>query len=130
MSEEYFQKIYDADEENKAAQDWDTYYDWVQNSVPRSQWTNLVARTSEKLKDGHREGVNQELEALGNRAIGEWAKANNLRALDAGPLKDWGRAIDAAAAEDPGDGSVISAKLNEIEKKLGKLISGRGLPVL
>jgi len=67
---------------------------------------------------------------LGNRALGEWAKDNGVRAFDEKPLRSWADKLARARTQDPGDGSRITPVLDEADHELAAFIQKRGLPLI
>lgn len=132
MSEEYFRQVYRADPVNAGRQSESEYLDYAlgRRGLAGETWKGLVAATLRGLSAAVSVAMNARLWKLANRALGEWAKDNAVRAFDETVLRRWAEQLEKARARDPGDGSRIASVLDEAEAQLTALIRKRGLPVL
>lgn len=132
MSEEYFKEVYRADPVNARKQPEAVYLDYAlgRRGLAAEKWNGLVATTLKGLPRDISRLLNARLWKLANRALGEWAKDNSVRAFDEKPLRTWAEKLEKARAQDPGDGSKITSFLDEADSELSALIQKRGLPLL
>lgn len=132
MSEEYFRQVYLADPINAGKQSEAVYLDYAQGrrGLAAEKWNGLVAATIKGLSRDVAGLLNARLWKLGNRALGEWAKDNDVRAFDEKSLRNWAEKLEKARAQDSGDGKIITLFLDEAENELSALIQKRGLPVI
>jgi len=132
MSEEYFKEVYRADPVNAGKQPEAVYLDYAlgRRGLAGEKWNSLVAATLKGLSRDVSRPLNARLWKLGNRALGEWAKDNSVRAFDEKPLRNWAEKLEKARAQDPGDGSRITLFLDEADNELAAFIQKRGLPLL
>jgi len=132
MSEEYFKKVYRADPENAGKQSEAVYLDYAmgRRGLAAETWSGLVAATLKRLSPDVPGSLIARLWELGNRALGEWAKDNGIRAFDEKPLRSWADRLARARAQDPGDGSRIVLVLDEAANELASFIQKRGLPLI
>ncbi len=132
MSEEYFRQLYRADPVNAGKQSEAVYLDYAlgRRGLAVEKWKGLVAATLKGLPPDVSGPMKARLWKLANRALGEWAKDNEVRAFDEKPLRNWADKLEKAKARDPGDGSKISLVLDEADNELAAFIRKRGLPLL
>jgi hypothetical protein len=132
MSEEYFKQVYRADPANARRQSEAVYLDYAlgRRGLAGEKWNGLVAAALKGLSPDVSGLLNARLWKLGNRALGEWAKDNDVRAFDELPLRNWADKLERARAQDPGDGSRITLFLDEADKELAAFIRKRGLPLI
>jgi hypothetical protein len=132
MSEEYFKRVYHADPANAGKQSEAVYLDYAlgRRGLAAEKWRGLIATTLKRLSADASGAVGARLWKLGNRALGEWAKDNGVRAFDEKPLRTWAEKLEKAGAQDPGDGSRITPILDEADSELAAFIQKRGLPLL
>lgn len=132
MSEEYFKQVYRADPANAGKQSEDVYLDYAlgRRGLAGETWSGLVRATLKRLSPEAAGSIIARLWKLGNRALGEWAKDNGIRAFDDKPLRRWADKLARARAQDPGDGSRINLVLEEADHELTAFIQKRGLPVI
>ena len=132
MSEEYFKRVYQADPANAGKQSEAMYLDYAlgRRGLAAETWRGLVAATLKKLSPDVFVSMSARLWELGNRALGEWAKDNGVRAFDDKPLRNWADKLQEARAQDPGDGSRITLVLDQAAKELAAFIQMRGLPLI
>ena len=132
MSEEYFKRVYRADPANAGKQSEAVYLDYAlgRRGLAAEMWNGLVAATLKMLSPDVFGPMSARLWELGNRALGEWAKDNDVRAFDEKPLRSWADKLQKARAQDPGDGSRIAQVLDEADNELAAFIQKRGLPVI
>ena len=132
MSEEYFKRVYRADPENARTQSEAVYLDYAlgRRGLAGEKWSGLIAATLKKLSWDASGSIIARLWELGNRALGEWAKDNGVRAFDDKPLRSWADKLEKAKAQDPGDGSRITLVLDEADNELAAFIQRRGLPLI
>jgi len=132
MSEEYFKRVYHADPANAGKQSEALYLDYAlgRRGLAAETWRGLVAATLKKLSPDVFVSVSARLWELGNRALGEWAKDNGVRAFDDKPLRTWADKLQKARAQDPGDGSRITLVLDQAANELAAFIRMRGLPLI
>jgi len=135
MSEEYFKRVYRADPANADKQSEAVYLDYAlgRRGLAGEKWSGLVAAMLKRLKRLSPDvsgSIIARLWELGNRALGEWAKDNGVRAFDEKPLRRWADKLEKARAQDPGDGSRITFVLDEADHELAELIQKRGLPLI
>jgi hypothetical protein len=132
MSEEYFKRVYRADPENAGRQSEAMYLDYAlgRRGLAAETWSGLIAATLKRLSPDASGSIIARLWELGNRALGEWAKDNGVRAFDEKPLRSWAERLRKARAQDPGDGSRISIFLDEAANELAAFIQMRGLPLI
>jgi hypothetical protein len=132
MSEEYFKQVYRADPVNAGKQSEAVYLDYAlgRRGLAAEKWKGLVAATVKGLSPDVSGPMNARLWKLANRALGEWAKDNGVRAFDEKPLRRWAEKLESARVRDPGDGSKITSVLDEADNELAAYIRNRGLPVL
>ncbi len=132
MSEEYFKRVYRADPTNAGKQSEAVYLDYAlgRRGLAADKLSGLVAATLKKLSPDVLGSIIARLWELGNRALGEWAKDNGVRAFDERPLRSWADKLEKARAQDPGDGSRITLVLDEADNELAAFIRQRGLPVI
>ena len=132
MSEEYFKQVYRADPTNAGRQSEAVYLDYAlgRRGLAAETWNGLVAATLKILSPNVSGSLIARLWQLGNRALGEWAKDNDVRAFDEKPLRTWADKLKKAKAQDPGDGSRITLVLDEADHELAAFIQKRGLPVI
>ena len=88
MSEEYFKQVYRADPANAGKQSEAVYLDYAlgRRGLAAETWSGLVAATLKRLSPNVSGSIIARLWQLGNRALGEWAKDNGLRAFDGNPV--------------------------------------------
>ena len=91
MSEEYFKQVYRADPINASKQPEAMYLDYAmgRRGLAAEKWNGLVAATLKILSPDGFSRVYARLWKLANRALGEWAKDNGVRAFDEQPLRKW-----------------------------------------
>jgi hypothetical protein len=132
MSEEYFKRVYRADPANADKQSEVVYLDYAlgRRGLAGEKWSGLVAATLKRLSPDVSGSIIARLWELGNRALGEWAKDNGVRAFDEKPLRSWADKLEKARAQDPGDGSRITLVLDAAENELAAFIQKRGLPLI
>jgi len=132
MSEEYFRQVYRADPANASRQSEAVYLDYAlgRRGLAGEKWNGLVAAALKGLSPDVSGPLNARLWKLGNRALGEWAKDNDVRAFDEMPLRNWADKLERARAQDPGDGSRITLFLDEADNELAAFIQKRGLPLI
>jgi hypothetical protein len=132
MSEEYFRQVYHADPVNAGKQSEAEYLDYAlgRRGLAAVKWYGLVAATIKGLSRDVAGFLNARLWKLGNRALGEWAKDNAVRAFDETVLRKWADKLEKVSARDPGDGSKINVFLDEADNELTAFIQKRGLPVI
>jgi hypothetical protein len=132
MSEEYFKRVYRADPANAGKQSEAVYLDYAlgRRGLAAETWSGLIAATLKKLSPDVSGSIIARLWELGNRALGEWAKDNGVRAFDEKPLRSWADKLKKARAQDPGDGSRITVVLDEADHELAAFIQKRGLPLI
>ncbi len=132
MSEEYFKRVYRADPANAGKQSEAVYLDYAlgRRGLAAEMWSGLVAATLKRLSPDVIVSMSARLWELGNRALGEWAKDNGVRAFDEKPLRSWADKLKRARAQDPGDGSRITQVLDEAAQELAAFIRMRGLPLI
>lgn len=132
MSEEYFKQVYRADPLNASKQPEAVYLDYAlgRRGLAGEKWKGLVEAALKSLSWDVFSRVNDRLWKLANRALGEWAKDNGVRAFDEKPLRTWADKLKKASAQDPGDGSRITSFLDEVDREIAALIQKRGLPLL
>ncbi len=132
MSEDYFRRVHAADPANAKVQKLEEHLDWATGrrgqAAPR--WAKLVDKVVSGLKPEVASPLRSRLQLLGNRAIGEWAKDNNVRAFDEKPFLRWTDALEKARAQDAGDSKIINDAIDQASRELDELIRGRGLPLL
>jgi len=132
MSEEYFKQVYRADPVNAGRQSEVVYLDYAlgRRGLAGETWSGLVRATMKILSPEAAGSIIARLWQLGNRALGEWAKDNGIRAFDEKPLRRWADQLVKARTKDPGDGSRIKLVLEEADQELTAFIQKRGLPVI
>jgi len=132
MSEEYFKQVYRADPANAGKQSEEVFLDYAlgRRGLAGEKWNGLVAAALKGFSPDVSGPLNVRLWKLGNRALGEWAKDNSVRAFDEKPLRNWADKLARAKAQDPGDGSKITVFLDEAENELAAFIQKRGLPII
>jgi hypothetical protein len=132
MSEEYFKRVYRADPANAGKQPESVYLDYAlgRRGLAAVTWSGLVAGTLKRLSPDVFGPMSARLWELGNRALGEWAKDNGVRAFDEKPLRSWADKLQKARSQDPGDGSRITLVLDEAAKEIAAFIQMRGLPLI
>jgi hypothetical protein len=132
MSEEYFKQVYRADPANAGKQSEAVYLDYAlgRRGLAAETWSGLVAATLKRLSPDVSGSIIARLWQLGNRALGEWAKDNGVRAFDEKPLRSWADKLARARTQDPGDGSRIIPVLDEADHELAAFIQKRGLPLI
>jgi hypothetical protein len=132
MSEEYFKRVYRADPANADKQSEAVYLDYAlgRRGLAGEKWSGLVAALLKRLSPDVLGSIKARLWELGNRALGEWAKDNDVRAFDEKPLRSWADKLERARAQDPGDGSRITLVLDAAESELAAFIQQRGLPLI
>ena len=132
MSEEYFKRVYRADPANADKQSEAVYLDYAlgRRGLAGEKWSGLVAATLKRLSPDVSGSIIARLWELGNRALGEWAKDNGVRAFDEKPLRSWADKLEKARAQDPVDGSRITLVLDAAENELAAFIQKRGLPLI
>jgi hypothetical protein len=132
MSEEYFKQVYRADPVNAGKQSEAVYLDYAlgRRGLAAEKWNGLVRAILKGLSRAVSVPLNARLWKLANRALGEWAKDNQVRAFDEEPLRIWADRLQKARAQDPGDGSKITSFLDEADHELAAFILKRGLPLL
>ena len=132
MSEEYFKRVYRADPANASKQSEAVYLDFAlgRRGLAAETWSGLVAATLKSVSPDVSGPIRSRLWELGNRALGEWAKDNGVRAFDEKPLRGWVEKLEKARAQDPGDGSRIAPVLDEADNELAAFIKKRGLPLI
>lgn len=132
MSEEYFKQVYRADPANAGKQSEGVYLDYAlgRRGLAAETWSGLLVATLKRLSPEKAGAIIARLWQLGNRALGEWAKDNGIRAFDDKPLRRWADKLVKARAQDPGDGSRIILVVEEADQELTAFIQKRGLPVI
>ena len=132
MDEEYFKSVYAADKLNQKRQSLEGYLEWAtgKRGLAVSKWGELTREIVAGFPADVSPRLQTQLQAMGNRAIAEWAKDNSTRAFDERLLKKWAKAIKNAREADPGDGSGVEAALRDAVRELDALIKGRGVPLL
>lgn len=132
MSTEYFRKVYDEDPTNAAKQSFENFiaYATGQEGMAATAWKEEADKLKEGLQPEGLTRIESRLEQLGKRAIGEWAKDNNIRAFDDKPLRKWLKLLKEARTQDAGDGKQLEAALNTAETELADFIKNRGLPLI
>jgi len=132
MSEEYFKQVYRADPLNASKQPEAVYLDYAlgRRGLAVEKWKGLVSAARQSLSRDVFSRVNERLWKLANRAFGEWAKDNDVRAFDEQPLRNWADKLKKESAQDPGDGSRINSFLDQVDRELASFILKRGLPLL
>jgi hypothetical protein len=132
MSEDYFKQVYRADPANAGKQSEAVYLDYAlgRRGLAAETWSGLVAATLKRLSPDVFGPISARLWELGNRALGEWAKDNGVRAFDEKPLRSWADRLRKARDQDPGDGSRISLVLDQAANELATFIRMRGLPLI
>jgi hypothetical protein len=120
-------------------QSWADYRGWLDRFYSGSDgWTAASNAMTARITDASvRAADAKALESLGARVAGEWAKDNACRKIrtttgffnadeDGKPaLSTWRDALQAAAAQDSGDGASIGAAVNRIRRQVDLLLRPR-----
>ena len=97
----YFVTAYQSDTKNKADQSQQEYLRWVisfyeGNLMVPTGWLYIQNVVVMSARPERKEEVEIHLTALGGKIAAEWAKANELRAIDSRMLGIWGSVLQLA----------------------------------
>ncbi|HJZ48469.1 MAG TPA: hypothetical protein VKE41_14930 [Roseiflexaceae bacterium] len=126
----YFIAEYERDQRNARRQTFDEYWRWVTTFLllGGSGYAGWLAQTATAAAAIREQATRQRLDTraleLGKRIAAEWSKDSATRKIYSNPfqgrpnLLDWGRKIQRAARDEPGDGHALEAALDGIESDL------------
>lgn len=134
---DHFRAVWSADAcVQQRGQTWDDYVGWLQQffSGPDG-WNALSSEIARKVTNSAaRTRLTSELQVLGIRVAGEWAKDNSCRKIrtttgffnggEAGKpaLSTWRAQLEGAMQSDSGDGSTIQAAVTQIRREVDAVL--------
>ena len=130
----YFEAEYARDQRNAQKQSFDEYWQWVRTYllVGGSGYAGWLEQRAALLAGVCDQATHAQLDALfqniGKRVAAEWSKDSACRKVystffQGRPnLADWGRALQAAARREQGDGAAIEAALLAIQADLDRVV--------
>lgn len=101
---EDFRPHHAEDDAVRGRQDWAAYWNWVRvfynGNLLSAGWTRECRRLLDRIAPGgRRDDLVRRFNVLGRLIAAEWAMDNQVRRLDTGDVRRWGRQLEEAARE-------------------------------
>jgi hypothetical protein len=124
----YYERLYESDAANRAAQTLDDYLIWVTRfyvgweGYPRG-WRDISREATGSIPQERREVVGKKFYRLGKFISGEWAKDSRSRAIFTKTVAAWGDALFEAVQREE-----VEALLDRVAEDIENLLAGQLAP--